>query len=644
MTATLTLFWAASKALMQEAPAPQITNPLPVLKGQIGKIKPQASNPLDGYAPLDPARMPGVLFAMQSIAKEPVVQAPPMRQGPNSAFNSALDSLFKKGLQSAEIRSQLPAGSKTIARHSAKDPQPRPAPKSPPLKSQPPIASPSLPSASRTRPAPTASGSQDSPRQAQTASPKPPAPKAVPVGLPRLQSSPSSSSSPAGTAKRQDLGSRLISLDVVDLELTKVIQSLSDQTGVNLVLLGQTNKTMTLRLSKVTLESALSHICAVSGVRFLLVKGAYVVAQPEDLKQAYPSEYEAAYPSVVLPQTIPAGQGEPPTDPKLDTIEVISLAYVTASEVVNVLKTAFTEKELVSRAGPTQHVPSLSSAETSNVTGVSTGILRSDGQESGGAEASSSPGSRVVVVRGTKESVEAAKKLALQLDLPRPQVAIAVRILDISDEVMKDLGLSWTFGDQTFTERGGSGIGFRTFDRSAGAIMARLSALKKDDQAKILAEPNISVLDNQKAFILIGQRLNFPTLVGYTQANTPIFAPKEEKVGIYLQVNASVSPTDEITMSLYPQVSTVTSFLEVNGGSYPQIATREAQTTLRVRTGDTIILGGLIREEEIKNVQKVPLLSDIPILGEFFKKVKTQKTKSQIIITITPTITQPNAR
>ncbi len=53
-----------------------------------------------------------------------------------------------------------------------------------------------------------------------------------------------------------------------------------------------------------------------------------------------------------------------------------------------------------------------------------------------------------------------------------------------------------------------------------------LSALKKEDQAQILAEPNISVLDNQKAFILIGQRLNFPTLVGYTQANTPIFSPK----------------------------------------------------------------------------------------------------------------------
>lgn len=663
MTAILTFFWAASKALTQEASAPQIVNPLPVMKGQIGKGKPQAGSSFSGYAPLNPTKLPGVLFALRAPGvREPIVQSPPASQGPNTAFERALNLAFTRS--SASDRSWLPASQPQNVPQAIKpepaqkpvsgrpQPKPEPGPETAQKITGPALTSLPLPSAAGAKPAQRGSGEGGSSRQSSPVSPGR-TPKAQPlqVGSPQPPSPRASdmvkgsgSQVPAVQAPKTGPGAKLITIDVVDLELTKVIQSLSDQTGVNLVLLGQTSKSLTLRLNKVPLDSALGHICAVSGLRCLLVKGAYVVAQPEDLKQAYPTEYEEAYPSQVAPPATQPDQLAPPTDPKLDTLEIISLSYVSAAEVVEVLKAAFDEKELVSRAGPTQHVPSLASAETSNVTGVSTGILRTDSSSSGASDSGGNPASRVVVVRGTKDTVEAAKKLAKQLDVARPQVAIAVRILDISDEAMKDLGLSWTFGDQTFTERSGSGIGFRTFDRSAGAIMARLSALKKEDQAKILAEPNISVLDNQKAFILIGQRLNFPTLVGYTQANTPIFAPKEEKVGIYLQVNASVSPTDEITMSLYPQVSTVTSFLEVNGGSYPQIATREAQTTLRVKTGDTIVLGGLIREEEIKNVQKVPLLSDIPVLGEFFKKVKTQKVKSQIIITITPTITHSNAR
>jgi type II secretory pathway component GspD/PulD (secretin) len=220
-------------------------------------------------------------------------------------------------------------------------------------------------------------------------------------------------------------------------------------------------------------------------------------------------------------------------------------------------------------------------------------------------------------------------------------VSIAVKIVDIANDAMKELGLSWTFGDVAINEDEGKGINFRSFTRDPQAFLAKLSALQKNDRAKIMAQPNISVLDNQRAFILIGQRLNFPTLVGYTQANTPIFAPKEERVGIYMQVAASVAPNGEITMSLYPQVSTVTSFLEVNGASYPQISTREAQTTLRVKSGESIVLGGLVRDEEIKNVQKVPFLADLPILGEFFRRTRNQKTSSQIIITITPIVTFP---
>ena len=85
-------------------------------------------------------------------------------------------------------------------------------------------------------------------------------------------------------------------------------------------------------------------------------------------------------------------------------------------------------------------------------------------------------------------------------------------------------------------------------------------------------------------------------------------------------------------------MSTVTGFLEINGGSYPQISTREAQTTLRVGSGDTIVMGGMLKDEELSSVERVPILGRIPFLGELFTHRKRTKTSSQVIISITPTV------
>jgi type II secretory pathway component GspD/PulD (secretin) len=94
-------------------------------------------------------------------------------------------------------------------------------------------------------------------------------------------------------------------------------------------------------------------------------------------------------------------------------------------------------------------------------------------------------------------------------------------------------------------------------------------------------------------------------------------------------------------MKLFPQVSTVTGFLDIpQQGSYPQISTREANTSLRTKSGETVMIGGLLRDEEIKNIERVPILSKIPFFGELFTRRKTTRNKSQVVISITPTIIQ----
>lgn len=412
------------------------------------------------------------------------------------------------------------------------------------------------------------------------------------------------------------------SLDVADWELAKVVRVLSQQTNVNVIALSNSDKKLTIRLSDITLAEMIRHICAVSGMAFLKTNGTYVIATTEQIKAAYPLEWAAANPVQVDPMTEVAH-------------EIYLCSFVNASQIADTLTKLFKDQNLQVVCGPMQQVPTLANAETSS-TGQSSSMIKSDGT-SNPAGGTANTG-KTILVRGPKAIVDAAIRLARDLDRAQPQVSIAVKVHDISNDALKDLGLSWNFSNLSITENKGAGFEFGKFNRSPLGFNAAISALEQKNAAKLLAEPNISVLDGEKAMILIGSRLNFPVLIGYTNANTPIFDRQEERVGIYMQVSASITPDGFVTLSLYPQVSTVSGYLNVNGASYPQISTREAQTTLRVKSGETIVMGGLMRNEELTSIEKVPLLAEIPILGELFKHRRTTKLASQVIISITPIV------
>ncbi|MCB8932590.1 MAG: type II and III secretion system protein [Fimbriimonadaceae bacterium] len=435
-------------------------------------------------------------------------------------------------------------------------------------------------------------------------------------------------SPPPGGVKRTAMDELICSLSVAEWDLAKVLQALSVQTHANLLLQAPPDTKLTISLTKVPLADMLRHICAVTNLQYLRVDNTYIVADAAKLEAAYPAEWYALHPKPDAPKTAPK---------EATATHVYIANYVSSQQVVEALKGIFGNQGLTVNAGPSQVTPKIVARDTGAVTGITTGTV------------SAAPGtdtvSRVVILQGPQDVVDAALEVAKALDVSRPQVSIGVAIYDINNDAVKDLGLSWTFGDIGISEGSvGKGLNFGDFTRVPLSFAATISALEKNDKAKQLASPNISVLDGEQAFILIGNRINYPVLIGYTQLNTPIFDKETEKVGIYLQVAASVSDSNEITLSLYPQVSSITGFLQVNGASYPQIATREAQTTLRVPSGQTIVMGGLLRDEEISNMERVPILSDIPILGELFKRRKTTKTSSQVLIAITPTVIPPKTQ
>ncbi len=455
--------------------------------------------------------------------------------------------------------------------------------------------------------------------------------KASPKASPRLNSAAlvaaklahPSARKAALPARRGFEDSALCSLNVSELDLSHALRVLSQETRTNLVLLSDPGTKLTVRLDDIPLKEMVRHICAITGLDMLKVDSAYVLANDAKLKAAYPEEYALAHP------VAPAVAVQEPV--LVDRI--VTLSNVSASQAVTDLQKLLTDTRLIAVVAPDSSSPNLAIRDTAAATGMAANVLYRDTASDGV--------SRHVLLRGPAELVESAAKLLASMDIPRAQVGIKVTVHDVDANAANNLGLSWDFGGLAINESKPRGSTFGSFSRAPLSFSASIAALEKQSKAHLIASPNVTVLDGERAFILIGNRLTYPVVVGYSQANTPIFSTQEQRVGIYLQVAARIGSDGAVTLSIYPQVSTVTGYVQINGAGYPQIATREAQTTLRVQSGETIVLGGLMHSEDTNEWDKVPGLSKIPILGELFKSHNKTGVSSEVLITLTPVVQQP---
>ncbi len=261
-----------------------------------------------------------------------------------------------------------------------------------------------------------------------------------------------------------------------------------------------------------------------------------------------------------------------------------------------------------------------------------------------------------VVIRGPKEVIDVASKVLEANDRPSPEVMLNVEILEVSRSKEKTLGLeldpasvSAQLGESTygFFSQGsvpaGAGSLHALARTSSENILlslptATLNFLKQDGDTKILANPQIRVKNGEKAKIHIGERVPLRTnrRVDTTGAVTTDF--QYQDVGVKLDVSPMINLHDEISLKLTLEISSLGE--NVGSSSDPQYAikTRTAQSVLSVRTGETVIIGGLISDEERKTVRKVPLLGDIPAMGYLFSNHDTDDTETDIMMAITPIV------
>lgn len=294
-----------------------------------------------------------------------------------------------------------------------------------------------------------------------------------------------------------------------------------------------------------------------------------------------------------------------------------------------------------------------------------------------------------LVVTDTPEGLQQAERQIRDLDRPPSQVAIEAKIIEVALTKGLDLGIDWGYartsskqgntitvgGSDAPTGTPGAGVtapsgatgrialpagtnpgspgtittgllqgagvsGTLGGVMSFGVIGASsqldvvLKALLKKTHTKVLSNPRIITLNNQEAKILVGDRIPYlltTSVPGSGQNQTTQFV----EVGVKLTVTPTINVDKRITLKIRPEVS---SPKPTGQGLPPTVSTREAETVIMVRTGETVVIGGLIKEQTDKTTSQVPLLGDIPILGQLFKTSSDSKQRSELLVFVTPTV------
>lgn len=283
--------------------------------------------------------------------------------------------------------------------------------------------------------------------------------------------------------------------------------------------------------------------------------------------------------------------------------------------------------------------------------------------KSGGALESDDRTNRLLVTAQPEKMLEIEKMIS-ELDVRSRQVLIEAKIVSVKLEPDTRFGIDWN-RIITSTDPTGRVQSFEIGSRfplassaiadglgrlsavgplAAGSYTAVLQMLSTIGETKILSSPRITALNNQEAKILVGTREAFITedvSQGTSTTNTASTINFVD-VGVSLKVTPTINQDGFVSMKIRPEVSRVARVLTSGGNVVPIIDTTNAETSVIVKDGKTIVIGGLIKDETIRTDHKIPGLGDIPFIGRAFKNSNEEKEKVELVVFITPHVIDPD--
>jgi len=393
-----------------------------------------------------------------------------------------------------------------------------------------------------------------------------------------------------------------ITLEMDNAPIGAVLKLLAAQNNLNIVSGQEVRGAVSLRLRQVSLDEALSAILLANGYTYSRQGNVMVVLSQE---KDYPQQLET---------------------------KVFELDYVSADYVMVSLKNVLSPKgkmdvfsKEVRRIEPAKQAPAT-----------------------------------ILVVTDFGYNIARIEKIVAALDKPARQVAIEVKMVETSLDKSSDLGLEWpeaigaSFGETepvttsstSATTAGSKALVFPVNGRpqygrlSVEQVDWFLNYLVTQTNSKLLSSPKVTTLDNQAAKITVVTTIPLQTLNRFTEGAVvqDIVSFQDKEFGIILDVTPRINDDSTITMRVVPTVEDIISFTGPANNQRPITSKRSVETQVRMKDGETMVIGGLIKENEVKTVRKVWLLGDIPLLGHLFRSNSKQKNQTDLLIMITPHI------
>ncbi len=261
-----------------------------------------------------------------------------------------------------------------------------------------------------------------------------------------------------------------------------------------------------------------------------------------------------------------------------------------------------------------------------------------------------------IVIRDTPDAVALAAKLIAAQDVNEPEVMLEMEVLEVSHNLATKLGIdypdnvSFTIDGSVKTLQDWRGINRPKINVTSSAPLGvTLNLMKSDGDVNTLANPRIRVRQHEKAKIHIGSRYPIITNTVTPSTGTPVVTGSIQyiDIGLKLEVEPDIHMDGEVGIKTSLEVSSLGANVTSDTQTAPIINSRNVNTVLRLKDGETQVLAGLINDQDINSATKVPGLGDIPLLGRLFSDNKHNKDKTELILAITPhiirNIHQPDA-
>ena len=246
----------------------------------------------------------------------------------------------------------------------------------------------------------------------------------------------------------------------------------------------------------------------------------------------------------------------------------------------------------------------------------------------------------------------AVEKLVKQLDILLPQVLIEAQIIEVTLDDDSAFGVEWmweqdtTINDDTYHQEGTTDFGLTDeifglkYGIVSGKLDAMLRALTKNTKVNILSTPRIMTKNNQEAIINVGQAVPFLVSTQETQTGGILTSIDFRDVGVILTVTPRINRSGTVSLDVNQQINSLVEFTLFDA---PIISTREASAFVTIKDKQTMVIGGMIKDDKTETVHKIPVLGDIPLLGKLFQRTDARIEKTELMVFITPHVVYTDA-